>query len=301
MRNKMLNAIFVIVTLLSYVLPGSAQSGDSAVQLAQAVLKKQNAHPYWFRLRSITFGKLPYVFDVKSCIVKYDGKGNELRSRSSATCPHATGTFTPIDDVMFYTPITVTNKPVDAKERKEWERKREEQIAAARRRSESEKAKIKAKEENDRKERALFWDEFVKAFNFEISGQTNVDGRPTTVLSFTPSPKYRPGDVIDTKYLPKLHGQIWVDDYDIEIARFEVEFKEDVTAGLGLFGRVYAGTTYFMELKKGIDDKWLPRKAETLLRMRQGLVVKTDQRYTYEYDNYRKFTTDVKILEENSQ
>jgi hypothetical protein len=58
-----------------------------------------------------------------------------------------------------------------------------------------------------------------------------------------------------------------------------------------------------MELKKAIDDRWLPTKAETFLRMKQGLFVKTNQRYTYEYGNYRKFSTDVKlkVLEGNPQ
>jgi hypothetical protein len=175
------------------------------------------------------------------------------------------------------------------------------QIAAAKARSESEKAKIRADEEKGRKERARFWDEFVKAFQFEIVEHRMVDNRPTTIVSFVPNANYKPGEVIDTKYLPKVLGQIWIDDGDIEIARFQIQFKDDVTAGFGLFGRVYAGSSYFMDLKKRIDDRWLPAKAETMLRMRQGLLVKTNQRYTYEYDNYRRFTTDVKTLERDPQ
>ena len=297
--NTILN--FALVAVLGNTMPILPQTENPAVRLAQTVLEKQKSRPFWFRLRSIGFGNLPYVFDVKACVVKYDGKGSELRQNSSATCPHATGVFTPIEDVMFYTPITVGNKPVAEKERKAWEQKREEKISAVKRRSASEKAKIQADEESNRKERALFWGEFLKAFQFEIVGNKIVNERPTTILSFNPIANYNPGNGIDTKYLPKLKGQIWVDDSDLEIAHIEMEFKDDVTAGLGLLGRVYAGTTYFMDLKKGIDDRWLPAKAETLLRMRQGLVVKTNQRYTYEYDHYRKFTTHVKILETHPQ
>ena len=70
---------------------------------------------------------------------------------------------------MFYTPVTLAHKPVDDKERRAWERKREEKIAAAKGRSESEKAKIQADREKDQKERARFWDEFLKAFQFQTT------------------------------------------------------------------------------------------------------------------------------------
>jgi hypothetical protein len=121
--------------------------------------------------------------------------------------------------------------------------------------------------------------------------------RPITVLSFIPNPAYRPANVIDTKYLPKLRGQIWVDDMDKEIAHIEFEFAENVTAGFGLLGNVSAGTTYAMDLSKEIDDRWLPVKAQTRLKMRALLVMKTNQEYIYEYSNYRKFSTDVRVLE----
>jgi hypothetical protein len=296
-----ISAVVIAVTL-GNVPPQFAGIENSASQLAQTALEKQKSRPFWVRLRSITFGNLPYVFDVKSCIVKYeDNKERRAEGSQSHSCPDATGVFTPIDDIMFYTPITLAGKPVVEKERRTWERKREEKIAAAKARSESEKAKIRADEEQNRKERARFWDEFMRAFRFEIVEHRIVDNRPTTILSFVPNANYKPGGVIDTKYLPKLLGQVWIDDADIEIARFQIQFKDDVTAGFGLFGRVYAGSSYFMDLKKGIDDRWLPAKAETILRMRQGLVVKTNQKYTYEYDNYRRFTTDVKIPERDPQ
>ena len=51
-----------------------------------------------------------------------------------------------------------------------------------------------------------------------------------------------------------------------------------------------------MDLRKLIDGLWLPVKAETTLKMRQLLVTKTNEKYTAEYSNYRKFSTDSKII-----
>jgi hypothetical protein len=38
-------------------------------------------------------------------------------------------------------------------------------------------------------------------------------------------------------------------------------------------------------------------KAETVVKMRALLLMKTDEKYTVEYSNYRKFSTDVNIVE----
>lgn len=72
-------------------------------------------------------------------------------------------------------------------------------------------------------------------------------------------------------------GQIWIDDNDEQIAHFEIEFTEDVSAGFGVVGKVYKGSRYRMELAKQVDNLWLPVLAETILRMRT-LVMKTNEK-----------------------
>jgi hypothetical protein len=168
-------------------------------------------------------------------------------------------------------------------------------LEKVRRRTESDKAKIRTAEDKNARERALFWDEFKKAFRFEVIERRLLRERPTTMLAFAPDPAYRPANVVDTKYLLKLRGQISIDDADNEIAHIDFEFTENVSSGFGLLGKVSAGTSYSMDLSKQIDDRWLPVKAETRVKMRALLVMKTNQKYTYEYTNYRKFSTDVRI------
>jgi len=289
----MLAPTIAVLTLLAARPAISPQSSDEATRRVQTVLEKQKNRPFWFRMRSIGFGKVPYVFDVRTATVKYDGEGKPKPKESNCV---VTGVFIPIDEAMFYTPLTgCDGKPVDARTRESFEKRNKENLDKVKRRSEAEKAKIKADEEKERKERALFWDDFLKAFQFQILESRVLNERPTTVLSFTPDPRYRPSGAVDTKYLAKIRGKIWVDDTDNEIARFEFEFADNVNAGFGLLGKVSAGTSYFMELRKEIDNQWLPVSAETEIKMKSLLVMKTNEKYSVQYSNYRKFSTDVLI------
>jgi hypothetical protein len=296
-RVVILSTAFLSTTIFFLTVRATAQTTEDATLLVKGALVKQKGRPFWFHLRSITFGYVPYVFNVEARVVKYDGHGNAKSDRDCST----TGVFVPVEETLLYTPIEFCGEPVAVRTREYWEHQREEKLSEAKRRSAAEKAKIQSEEERRRKERALFWDEFVKAFRFQILDHRIQNGQPTTVVAFNPIPNYRPGAAIDTKYLPKLRGQLWIDDSDNEIARLEMEFMDDVSMGFGMLGKVSAGSTYVMELAKQIDDSWLPAKAETVLRMRQLLVIKTNQKYTYRYSSYRKFSTDVLLREKNAQ
>jgi len=275
-----------------FVAPALFSQSDPARPLIQSALEKQKARPFRFHLRSIGFGPVPYVFNVRTETVKYDGDGKPKPKESCRT----KGVFIPIEEAMFYTPLEgCGGQPVDAKTRESFEKQGKERLAKVKQRSETEKAKLRSEEEKRRKERALFWDEFLKAFQFQTVGHHVVHGRDTTMISFTPVATYRPSGAVDTQYFPKLHGQVWVDDLDQEIARLELEFTTNVSSGFGLVGKVSAGTSYSMDLQKQVDDQWLPAKAETVMKSRSLLVMKTNEKYTAEYTNYRKFSTDVLI------
>jgi hypothetical protein len=182
-----------------------------------------------------------FPYDVKTRTEKYDGKG----SIKGDGLPHgALGVFTPVEGVQLYTPIEMGGKPVPEKVEKEWEQWREKQLVEAKGRSEEEKAKIKAKAEKELKERAAFWDEFAKAFRFQILERRQHNDRTAVIIEYLPLTGYKSGKAIDTRYLPKIQGQIWIDEADKEITRFEMEFTENVNFGLGLVRKVSKGTSY---------------------------------------------------------
>ena len=73
----------------------------TATALVRTVLDEQKTRPFWFRLRSITFGYVAYVFDVRTTVEKYDGKGSIKGDRAQGG---ASGIFTPVEGVLLYTP-----------------------------------------------------------------------------------------------------------------------------------------------------------------------------------------------------
>ena len=158
----MLGLTLALQALLAVSPAMTSQSEDVAAQLVRTVLEKQKDRPFWFRLRSIGFGSVPYVFDVTTRVVKYDGDGTPKARESGCV---TRGVFISIEEQMFYTPLEgCGGTPVDARTRESFEERNREKLAKAKRRSEAEKAKIRAEEQKDRKERALFWDEFMSTF-----------------------------------------------------------------------------------------------------------------------------------------
>src|SRR5262245_25471316 len=87
----------------------AAAQASEASALVRAVLDKQKTRPFWFHLRRITFGYVPYVFDVRTSVEKYDGKGNIKGGKSPGW---VSGVFTPVEGVLLYTPIDFDGKPV---------------------------------------------------------------------------------------------------------------------------------------------------------------------------------------------
>jgi hypothetical protein len=135
----------------------------------------------------------------------------------------------------------------------------------------------------DRAER--FWVEFRKAFDFEITERQSREGRPTIVLSFVPKPGYLPPRNDDSAIFPFIRGRIWIDETELEIARFQYEFFKDSSALV--FGQILTGTRYAMDLQKQLDGYWLPTHAETELHL-DVLNVTSHETSSMQFSDYIK-------------
>jgi hypothetical protein len=135
----------------------------------------------------------------------------------------------------------------------------------------------------DRAER--FWGEFRKAFDFETTERQSREGRPTIVLSFVPKPGYLPPRNDDSAIFPFIRGRIWIDETELEIARFQYEFFKDSSALV--FGRILTGTRYAMDLQKQLDGYWLPTHAETELHL-DVLNVTSHETSSMQFSDYIK-------------
>ena len=127
------------------------------------------------------------------------------------------------------------------------------------------------------------WDEFLRAFRFELVKPDHV--------RFAPTGNYKSRGVRNAAIFEIIAGDLWFDPATFEITRMEFELTAD--AG-NLFAKLYKGTHYTIELTKAVDNYYLPAKWS--LRMNQRLLTNKGAEETeVEYFNYRKFETSSTI------
>jgi len=149
---------------------------------------------------------------------------------------------------------------------------------------EKDPAKLSQAREKRRQQRVAMWDEFLRAFRFELREQDHIH--------FTPTGNYKHRGVKDAEIFEKIEGDLWFDLQTKEISRMDFELKEDIG---NLVGKLYKGSHFSMELTKAIDNRYLP--AVWSLRMNQRMLTSKGAEETeVRYFNYRKFGSTVTLV-----
>ncbi len=182
--------------------------------------------------------------------------------------------------------ITRDGIPVPAAELAESDRRRQsDRVESA-----GDREKRLRREADERRERQALVDEVFRLFDFRIAGHEVLAGRPALVINFTP----RAGLTASGRtasVAQKFEGRAWVDEQDLQVVRVEARSTDDVNYGLGMFARIYKGTSVFWERRKVEGDAWVPARLEirasarVLLFRRLGLYRITD------YLNYRRLSS----------
>jgi hypothetical protein len=106
--------------------------------------------------------------------------------------------------------IAKDDKPLSEKEAKKEEERIEKITDKRKNESDSDRRKRLEKEEKDREEGRKFVLEVADAYNFRLLGSEVFDGHDTWALEAEPRPEFEP-QRREAKFLPKLHGRIWID------------------------------------------------------------------------------------------
>jgi hypothetical protein len=246
------------------------------------VIEHQKKRPWFFDMQALMLRDMPYVYRYTATQEKRDKKGRVVESRTwTRDMIPISGYLYPVDNT------AAEQKSADAQE-KDYRR-----FANV---PDSEKAKREDRWEKYRQERRKFWDQFLQAFTFDQVRQESRDGRPVTVVRFTPKPGYHGPEVLDAKYFKLIRGQLWIDDEDLEIVRLDCEFTDDIKFGGGVFGKMYKGSRYSMELAKAFDGKWWPAHAVTEFSKRV-VMSRSSEKLAVTFSDYRKFsaTSEIKL------
>lgn len=151
--------------------------------------------------------------------------------------------------------IALNDKPLDARQQAEEERKF--QAAAARRRAEtsSERHERVAKYESQRKHAAELVLELSKAFSFTIAGTDKFGDHDVYVLNAEPRPGYVPPSM-GTRALTGMRGRLWIEQTSFQWVKVAVEVFRPVSIG-GFIARVEPGTRMEMEQQQVSNEIWL--------------------------------------------
>jgi len=139
-------------------------------------------------------------------------------------------------------------------------RKLQQEIARRRRETPSERLQRVAQYNRERRQDDELLQEMIKAIDFKLVGDDNVDGRRCFVLEGVPKPGYQPassGTII----------KMWIDDQAYQWVKVEAEVFRPVAFGL-FIARVEPGTEFTLEQQPVQGRLWLPRHFSVRVRAR---------------------------------
>jgi hypothetical protein len=190
--------------------------------------------------------------------------------------------------------IEKDDKPLDAKEAAKEEEKIQKIIDKRQDESDEDRRKREEKEVKDREDGRKFIREVADAYDFTLVGTEQVGGRDAWVIDGEPRPGFEP-HMKEAKVLSKLHGRVWIDKGDLQLAKMNIEMLDTVSFGWVL-ARIHKGTRVMLEQTRVNDEVWLPRhvtfKVDARVALFKGYNIDGDQ----EYRDYKKFGTSTKIV-----
>ena len=191
--------------------------------------------------------------------------------------------------------LTAKNdKPLDEKDASKEEDKIQKIIDKRKNESDDERRKREEKEEKQREDDRKFTKEVADAYDFKLVGTETVNGRQAWVIDGEPRPGFQP-HMKESKFLPKFHGRVWIDQNDLQLAKMDIECLDTISWGLFL-ARFHKGSRFMLEQTRVNDEVWLPRQLAVKVDARLALLKSLDVDIEQSFRDYKKFRTSSKIV-----
>jgi hypothetical protein len=173
---------------------------------------------------------------------------------------NASGTRTYEDTMIEGSPyqrlVALNGKPLAPSQAAEEKRKLDDTITRRKNESPHERAERIAKYQKEQKRNHAMMSEMVKAFNFEVVGETKMDGHRVYALKATPRRGYRPPNM-ETQALTGMEGKLWIDKDSFQWVKVEAEVMHPVSIE-GFLAQVEPGTRFELEKEPVAPGVWLP-------------------------------------------
>jgi len=211
----------------------------------------------------------------------------------------------PLQGSQFRRLIQRDDKPLSPKEEQQQEAARQKREAARRKTAELRARETPEKRqkrldarERARKQQQREMDEVIDGFDLRLAGEEQIDGVPVWVIDGAPQRGYKFKSSESASVLSKMKGRIWVAKSDYQPVRIDAETTGTISFG-AVLARIYKGTRVHVEYTYVNGEVWLPKRESFSVSGRILLVKGLREEGDSAYSNYKKFSTDSRIIDDN--
>ncbi|HUI77961.1 MAG TPA: hypothetical protein VLY24_08585 [Bryobacteraceae bacterium] len=229
-----------------------------------------------------------YTFLQRQDVRELDGAGN-VKSEKIETWD-----ITLLEGSPYRRLVARNDQPIPAEEQRREEEKLHRSIDDRRQESSTERERRMAEWTRRQERQREPVKELPDAFDFTLTGEEQLGGRPTYVIVGTPKPGYKPKSTL-TVFLSKARLRLWIDERDYQGARMEMEVLDTISLG-GFLLRVSKGSHLVIEQTRVNNEVWLPKEVSLHAIARLLLVKGLNRDMHFTFSDYKKFQTDSRVV-----
>src|SRR6516225_3235461 len=238
-----------------------------------------------------------YTYNVREQTNKLDS-GNAVKSTESKTWEVIPLTGGP----PFRRLIERDDRPLSPKEEQEQasarkkreDERRKRQELRERETPEQRQKRLDSRERNKQRNQEQV-DDIVNGFDLRLLGEEQIDGMPVWVIEGEPHKGYKFHTRMAAAFAGKMKGRIWVTKDGCQAVRVDAETIDTITFG-GFLARINKGTRIHVEYTYVNGEVWLPKRETFTASARLLLLKGFHQEGASIFTNYKKFTTDSRIV-----
>jgi hypothetical protein len=178
----------------------------------------------------------------------------------------------------------IDDQPLSPGEQAKEQHKLHSEIEKRQHDSERDREKRIAKYDRERAHDHEMLKAMVDAFQFQLAGEAEADGRPCWILDAAPKPGYQPA-THEGRILKGMKGRLWVDQRTYQWVKVHAEVVRPVSF-YGFLAKVGPGTEFDLEQAPVTDNLWLAKRFSVLVKASALGVFNED---STESDTYRDY------------
>jgi hypothetical protein len=190
--------------------------------------------------------------------------------------------------------IAKDDKPLSEKDAAKEEQKIQKIIDKRKNETEDQRQKRLEMEQKNREKDRQFVREVTDAYNFQLAGIDDLEGRKTYVIDADPRPGFEPHSK-EAKILLKFRFRVWIDEAESQWVKLDAQCIDTVSLGWFL-ARIHKGSRVVVEQTRVNEEAWLPKHVAVKVDVRLALLKDYNVEEDVTYRDYKKFRTGTKVV-----